>query len=87
MKNITVKNCNDCPFSYREYDDYAVGEDTIEICLLAIHHNQKDYIIDVYNQFEKNDCDCEEVCSCIQDIIETPGWCHLKQNNYNIKYE
>lgn len=58
---IKVNGCGNCPFHVLDYDDYAVGFDTIEYCRLARFLNYEDEYIDIYNGHERNNvCDyCE----------------------------
>lgn len=68
----TVTGCNDCPFRYSDYDDYAIGNDTLEICTLKMQLDQQkkvnsDYFIDSYKRNETN-----------KESFKTPEWCPLK---------
>ena len=75
MKKINVSGCIDCPFRGSEFNDYAVGFDSIDSCELARFFNYKDNIIVVYNM-------CDE-----DSKLETPKWCPLKENtNININF-
>ena len=75
-KNIKVTGCSNCPFMVSDYDDYAVGYDTIDKCSLAVFLNLKNTVIEVYNMFEEN------------GERNTPDWCPLKANQkYIISWE
>jgi hypothetical protein len=45
MRKI-INDCGECPFMHTEYDDYAVGSTTTELCVLA-KYLELDYFIDV----------------------------------------
>ena len=73
MKEIKVINCSNCPFSYDEYDDFAIGNNTIEICTLSSFYHLDDSIIDIYDMHDD------------EKITDTPKWCPLKKDSFNIK--
>jgi len=73
MKKIYVNSCEDCPFLYSKYDDYAVGCSTIDVCTLAQYNNSNEYIISIHDNMGSD------------ENIETPKWCPLKQESINIK--
>ena len=79
MKNkeeIKVNCCGSCPFQEVSYDDFAVGNDTIEVCLLARKLNMKEYFIDVYDSKRGEDSGNLET--------KVPEWCPLKEKDYTI---
>jgi len=73
-KTYIIKNCLDCPFSYTEYDDYALNLDTMEICNLAVNLNINDHFINVYNRIDEEN---------IKHKI--PKWCPLKKESLLLK--
>lgn len=75
-KVIVVKGCNDCPFCYSEYDDYALNNDTLVYCILAIYNKSNKYFIDAYNDHG----DDRE-----NHPKETPDWCPLNNEELRIK--
>lgn len=78
---IKVKYCTDCPFSYKEYDDYAIGDDTFVQCSLSQFYNKKEYIIDSYKLIQE-DLKYDEYTK--QTI---PTWCFLRKNTTTVKIE
>ncbi len=75
-KNIKVTGCSNCPFMASDYDDFAVGYDTIDKCMMAKYLDFKETVIDIYNMFEED------------NKRETPDWCPLKANQkYIISWE
>jgi hypothetical protein len=77
MKNKIkiIKGCYECPFRYTDYDDYAIGNDTCEICVFARNMDLPDYFIASY----KREFDDEIV-------FDTPEWCPIKET-FSIKLE
>jgi len=75
MKTENVKSCADCPFRYTDYDDFTIGDSTIEICVLSQNNNNDDYIITSY----------DDVSSDIIKDINIPVWCPLRKDDYTIK--
>lgn len=70
MKNIIVKNCNNCVFNSDEYNEYSSGDSNIMVCQLSYHSNEPNYIICSYN--------------INAPIVNPPEWCLLRKNDYNI---
>lgn len=72
-----IKGCFECPFRYSDYDDFAIGDDTIEVCTLAQHLRLKQYFIDSYdtkaNQSYKK--------------LKTPIWCPVKEKPLLLKFD
>lgn len=66
----TVNFCGNCPFLYSDYDDFAVGSSTIDICNLA--------------RFLKKPNDCVSVHDDYGYDTEstTPEWCPLKDEEF-----
>ena len=75
MNNIKVSSCWHCPFKYSDYDDYSVGYDTADICILALFNNSADNTILVYDM--SNDIDEPEL----------PEWCPLRKESVKIELE
>lgn len=89
LKEIKVNNCENCPFRAIDYDDFSVGYDSMDTCLLAMYNEQEDYLIQVYNindRFECQGCDEDDDCKCEPKEIVTPKWCPLLGNTINISY-
>lgn len=91
---IDITSCIDCPFRYDDYNDYAIGNDTIVICNLSRYLQMDISIIDSYNSMEY--CDyCNELtefdeyesekCSCNHKKTKTPDWCPIKNKNDKIE--
>jgi hypothetical protein len=72
---ILLNGCHDCPFKQINYNDYAVGYDTIEYCKLCELMGNIDYILEIYDSFKKD------------KDTETPIWCPLKNNELTIKFK
>lgn len=95
MTQILVNNCNECPFNYKEYNDWAINENTIEICRLSEFFNLEESIIDTYDKNQS--CKyCETLedelyditkCKCKENNLKTPEWCPLKNGSLNVKWE
>jgi hypothetical protein len=88
MKKIEISTCMDCPFLYRDYDDFAIGDDTLAICALNSSTNEE-YIIESYSSYEScdycNNLDDDEIfndekCKCNYKTIKTPDWCPIKKH-------
>ena len=78
MKEYTIRNiksCKNCPFMYFDYDDFAIGADTLVICNLAQNKNSKDYIIDSYDSKKGESSKCK-----------TPVWCFIKNKPLLLKF-
>jgi hypothetical protein len=71
MKKI-VNFCGNCPFSYSDYDDFAVGCSTLNVCTLAQFVKLKDYFISVDNGDEE---------------LKTPEWCPLKTDEFTFTFK
>lgn len=76
MKEISIRGCGECPFRYTNWDDFAVGNDTLEICTISMNLGFQKYFIDCYDT--KNEEEPE---------LLTPDWCPLKQNSILFKYD
>ena len=72
-KSLKIKGCNDCPFRCVNYDDYAVGPDSMDTCNLATHYNQSETFLRVYNASDSD------------KPIPTPKWCPLGKSTLKIK--
>jgi hypothetical protein len=75
MNEIKTSGCINCPFRYTNYDDYAIGNDILEECLLRMYLNHKeglyvDYFILSY----------DSKTGKIPKKILTPAWCPIKTN-------
>ncbi len=68
----TVNFCGNCPFSYADYDDWAIGASTCNICTLAQFLKLKDYFISVDNGDEE---------------LKTPDWCPLKTDEFTFNFK
>jgi len=88
MKNIEIKSCNSCPFCYRDYNNFSLGQDTMLICTLAEYNKLNEYIIGSYNSYEccdycndleQNEDFEDEKCTCNYKMIKTPDWCPIKK--------
>lgn len=72
---LLIKGCTDCIFRYSSYDDYALGYDILDICVLSNN------IIKAYDSFtEKREYK-------LRTFRRTPKWCPLDQKNLIIKKE
>jgi hypothetical protein len=81
MQTIKVTGCVDCPFHYTNYDDFAVGNDTLEICLLKQRMDTEnkvnaDYFIDCWDTKHSEDI-----------VLKTPEWCPIKSEGVTIEKE
>lgn len=73
MKEIKVNSCEDCPFRYMDYNDYSVGYNTMEICMLSQYNRLNDYIICIYDQGN------------IEPDLTSPDWCPLIKESFKIE--
>lgn len=74
MNEIKIKNCNDCPFRFSDYDDFSTSEkDTCEICILARYLEFDDDIIECYSMYKKE-----------SDNFIRPEWCPIKNGGIKI---
>jgi len=73
METIKVKNCNSCPFLYSEYDDFATGYSTLDICVLAEFKREKNYIVSSHDNCGANPKN------------KTPKWCPLIKNTISVE--
>ena len=85
MKKLKIKNCNECPFLYSDYDDYSMGDSTLDICVLSQFNNiDNRYIISSHNE-----CGSEyhkEIPECGSEYHkEIPEWCPLKGHPLQIE--
>jgi len=71
-----ITGCIDCPFRFHEYDDYALGHDTIESCNLAVDLNLDEYFIDSYDTKNQDEL-----------TLKTPKWCPLKNNSLLLTFK
>lgn len=72
----TITGCHDCPFRYSDFDDFAVGNDTLEICTLAQHEQLPNYFIDCYDT--KDDGEPKET-------YPAPEWCPLQKESLTLE--
>lgn len=71
----TINFCGNCPFLSSEYDDFAVGNSTVDKCLLAMYLGQEDYFVSIHDNFN-------------QDIeAPTPEWCPLKKEEFSFDFK
>lgn len=75
MNELIINGCYNCPFKQINYNDYAVGHDTIEYCNLCKSMEHIENIIEIYDSFKKD------------KPTETPNWCPLKDGEICIKFE
>ena len=66
----TVNFCGNCPFLYSDYDDFAVGCSTVDICNLARFLKKSEDCISVHDGYD-NDTESS-----------TPEWCPLKEEEF-----
>lgn len=71
--NIIVDGCINCPFMYSDYDDYALGFNTTDICTLALRMDLPDYFINARDASDDN------------IDIKTPSWCPLDKKLIIVK--
>ena len=77
--NIEISGCVNCPFKVVDYDDFAVGNDTLINCSLAEYLQMDEYYINSYDTKNYEEYEDEE--------LVTPSWCPvLKNKEINIKY-
>ena len=77
MKKI-INFCGNCPFRYSDYDDFAVGDSTAEVCTLAMYKKFEDYFI----LFHNGDIDNDD-----GDGMKTPEWCPLKTEEHTFEFK
>jgi len=70
-----IEHCNDCPFMQNDYDDWAVGNDTIISCNLKYCFTKKFSVIYSFKRYLKED----------EYQIERPNWCPLNDNQLTFK--
>lgn len=70
----TINFCGNCPFVYSHYDDFAVGDSTLDICTLARFLNLKEDIISVHNEMGYG------------GNSDTPDWCPLKKEDFTFTF-
>ena len=75
-KTIFVTGCENCVFRHAEYDDFAVGSDSTETCVLAYNLRKPEYFIDMYDSKKGEGAK-----------LETPEWCPLKEGNVLVKFK
>ena len=68
----TINFCGNCPFSYSDYDDYALGYSTITTCTLSRFLKLKDDCISLSDGDEE---------------LSTPNWCPLKTEEYTFNFK
>ena len=68
----TINFCGNCPFSYSDYNDFAVGYSTVNVCTLAQFLKLKNYCISVNNGDE---------------VLITPEWCPLKTEEFTFGFK
>jgi hypothetical protein len=66
MEKVEIKNCFDCPLCNKEYDDWAVGDDTTLIC------NVNNNFIDSYQCYNENK---------FNKTFKRPNWCPLEKSD------
>ena len=71
----TVNYCGNCPFLYSDYDDFAVGYSTVDVCNLSRFLKLEKDCISVYDGFEND------------EKIETPEWCPLKTESFSFEFK
>lgn len=76
VEKLNVSGCVDCPFAYTEYDDFATGVDSLEICGLAQFNKLELITIKAYDSKEG-----EEISN-----DDTPKWCPIKNKLLVIEY-
>lgn len=76
---ITVEGCSNCPFKHSEYDDYALGFDTLDICVLSRFLNEKEYLIEAYDSYSK-----EKRHRRLRSV-RNPKWCPLNNKDLMVK--
>lgn len=77
----TVNYCVNCPFLVVDYDDFAVGNSTLEYCNLASYLNLSEKYIDSYDGFHN------ENNTTVQEKISSPEWCPLKTDEYTFQFK
>lgn len=70
-----IKGCFECPFRYSDYDDFAVGDDTLEVCTLAREMKLKNYFIYMYDTKQNQHAK-----------LKTPKWCPIRTKPLLLKY-
>ena len=68
----TINFCGNCPFSYADYDDWAVGYSTANVCTLAQFLKLNEYLILVSDGDEE---------------LKTPEWCPLKTEEFTFNFK
>ena len=68
----TVNFCGNCPFSYADYDDFAIGYSTVHVCTLAQFLKLNEYFILVSDGTEE---------------VKTPIWCPLKKEEFTFNFK
>ena len=71
----TINFCGNCPFSYSDYDDFAVGYSTMNICTLSKFLKLKE---DCISMSDGHNCDEES---------KTPNWCPLKTEEFTFEFK
>lgn len=71
MKKV-VNYCGNCPFLYSDYDDYAMGYSTLDICTLSKFLKYKDYIVSKHDSIGFN------------EDSKTPEWCPIRKEKFEL---
>lgn len=70
-----IEHCNDCPFMQNDYDDWAIGNDTIISCNLYKFIKKQFIVINSYKsssyRYDKK--------------TDRPNWCILNKNELIFK--
>jgi len=82
--NKTINFCGNCPFFHTEYDDFAVGMDTTNMCCLAYNLKQEEYVVSYCNSHE---CENDEIVDKESSDFGTPEWCPLKKDEYSFSFK
>jgi hypothetical protein len=71
----TINFCGNCPFAYSDYDDFAVGYSTMDICTLSRFLNREDDCISIHDGMGPD------------YLAPTPDWCPLKEEEYSFDFK
>ena len=67
INEINIKGCVDCPFRYTDWNEYSIGDDILEKCILGQNLRLTDYFIDSYDSKKEEELK-----------LKTPKWCPIK---------
>lgn len=76
---LKIKNCNECPFMVREYDEWSTGNDTYLYCNFLRTRGLENYLTS-YDEIDMEPQDEDE----IMNIIPLPD-CPLRKDDMEIK--